>query len=84
MISFVVTAKLICIFVFAYVDLWVSHEVAQMLESVSCASLDDKSFYVYLGKHIDHVRNFEIKRNIVVACELNEEVMKCPLQSILC
>ena len=30
LISFVVTAKLICAFVFAYADCWFSHEVAQM------------------------------------------------------
>ena len=30
MISFAVTAKLICIFVFAYANCWFSHEVAQI------------------------------------------------------
>ena len=30
-ISFAVTAKLICVFVFAYADCWFSHEVAHML-----------------------------------------------------
>ena len=30
LISFAVTAKLICVFVFAYADCWFSHEVAQM------------------------------------------------------
>ena len=29
LISFAVTAKLICVFVFAYADCWFSHEVAQ-------------------------------------------------------
>ena len=29
-ISFAVTAKLICVFVFAYADCWFSHEAAQM------------------------------------------------------
>ena len=28
--SFAVTAKLICVFVFAYADCWFSHEAAQM------------------------------------------------------
>ena len=28
-ISFAVTAKLICVFVFAYADCWFSHETAQ-------------------------------------------------------
>ena len=30
-ISFAVTAKLICVFVFAYADCWFSHEAAQRL-----------------------------------------------------
>ena len=30
LISFAVTAKLICIFVFPYADCWFSHEAAQM------------------------------------------------------
>ena len=30
LISFVVTAKLICVFVFAYADCWFSQEVAQI------------------------------------------------------
>ena len=31
LISFAVTAKLICAFVFAYADCWFSHEVAQIV-----------------------------------------------------
>ena len=31
LISFAVTAKLICAIVFAYADCWFSHEAAQML-----------------------------------------------------
>ena len=31
LISFVITAKLICIFVFAYVDCWFSHEAAHLI-----------------------------------------------------
>ena len=34
MISFAVTAKLICVFVFAYADCWISHEAAQMNETL--------------------------------------------------
>ena len=34
MISFAVTAKLICVFVFAYADCWVCHEAAPIKESV--------------------------------------------------
>ena len=30
LISFAVTAKLICVFVFAYADCWFSHEAAHM------------------------------------------------------
>ena len=33
LISFAVTAKLICIFVFAYADCWFSHEGAQMSDA---------------------------------------------------
>ena len=33
LISFAVTAKLICVFVFAYADCWFSHEVAQMKQN---------------------------------------------------
>ena len=35
LISFAVTAKLICVFVFAYADCWVSHEVAHFIEAVN-------------------------------------------------
>ena len=36
LISFVITAKLICVFVFAYADCWFSHEAALlMIESNS-------------------------------------------------
>ena len=31
LISFAVTAKLICVFVFAYAKRWISHDVAQVL-----------------------------------------------------
>ena len=32
LISFAVTVKLICVFVFAYADCWFSHVAAQMLK----------------------------------------------------
>ena len=35
LISFAVTAKLICAFVFAYADCWFSHEAAQLYCMVS-------------------------------------------------
>ena len=31
LISFAVTAKLICVFVFAYADCWFSHEAAHLI-----------------------------------------------------
>ena len=34
LISFAVTAKLICVFVFAYADCWFSHEVAHWFSSM--------------------------------------------------
>ena len=35
LISFAVTAKLICVFVFAYADCWFSHEAAQLIYVVA-------------------------------------------------
>ena len=35
LISFAVTAQLMCAFVFAYTDCWFSHGVAQMLEPLN-------------------------------------------------
>ena len=37
LISFVVTAKLICVFVFAYADCWFSHEAAHLMKKGSNA-----------------------------------------------
>ena len=40
LISFAVTAKLICAFVFAYADCWFSHEAAQILNEInSCLTI---------------------------------------------
>ena len=36
LISFAVTAKLICAFVFAYADCWFSHEAAQYINDLCC------------------------------------------------
>ena len=36
LISFAVTAKLICAFVFAYADCWFSHGAAHILELAQC------------------------------------------------
>ena len=38
-ISFAVTAKLICVFVFAYADCWFSHEAAHIFLPVSILCL---------------------------------------------
>ena len=38
-ISFAVTAKLICAFVFAYANCWFSHEAAQMTKTVAVNSI---------------------------------------------
>ena len=38
LISFAVTAKLICVFVFAYADRWFSHEAAHMFVAWLMAS----------------------------------------------
>ena len=42
MIRFAVTAKLICVFVFAYADCWFSHEAAHLFPSL-LRSCHDKS-----------------------------------------
>ena len=39
MISFAVTAKLICAFAFAYAECWFSHEAAQLVICFNCAIL---------------------------------------------
>ena len=40
LISFAVTAKLICVFVFAYADCWFSHEAARLYPIVLVKSLE--------------------------------------------
>ena len=35
LISFAVTAKLICVFIFAYADCWFSHDAAQIMNNSS-------------------------------------------------
>ena len=56
LISFAVTAKLICVFVFTYVDCWFSHEVAQ-IHLKSILHFDFSSFLARLH---------EVHRAIVV------------------
>ena len=51
LISFVVTAKLICVFVFAYAKCWFSHDTAHMIDvHVYCAKLSNTSVYVAKNK----------------------------------
>ena len=42
LISFEVTAKLICVFVFGYADCWFSHEAAQIFYIISAFSYHPK------------------------------------------
>ena len=42
LISFAVTAKLICVFVFAYLNCWFSHDAAQMPQSNDLKRCTDK------------------------------------------
>ena len=48
LISFAVTAKLICVFLFAYVDCWFSHEAAHLLYTSmeQCLFVSDLEFSV--------------------------------------
>ena len=49
LISFAVTAKLICVFVFAYADCWFSHEAAHIFENRKegiCYSFKEAVFYI--------------------------------------
>ena len=44
LISFAVTAKLICVFVFAYAKLWFSHDAAHMMyNNKTCENILAKS-----------------------------------------
>ena len=36
LISFAVTAKLICVFVFAYANCWFSHDAAHIIHVLTC------------------------------------------------
>ena len=50
LISFAVTAKLICVFVFAYADSWFSHEAAQLYytEMIPDVLTDFQGSYFYI------------------------------------
>ena len=45
LISFAVTMKLNCVFVFAYAGCWFSHEVAQIVYTYCMRECDHKKFY---------------------------------------
>ena len=47
LISFAVTAKLICAFVFAYADCWFSHEAAHLVASTSSFMAIRSDVYTY-------------------------------------
>ena len=40
LISCAVTAQLICTFVFAYAKIWFSHDVAHIINTIFCCSID--------------------------------------------
>ena len=54
LISFAVTAKLICVFVFAYADCWVSHEAAHILRELG----SKQTLYKVLGSRKLGKRHF--------------------------
>ena len=76
LISFAVTAKLICVFVFAYADCWFSHDAAPLslqsctVQKTSFGYFRSVSLYMYKsGRKLkeykftmtDHMCNFGIK-----------------------
>ena len=57
MISFAVTAKLICAFVFAYADCWFSHEAAHLfttLVNLQYIYLQRKIYFFSVGLLVEH------------------------------
>ena len=48
LISFAVTAKLICVFVFAHADCWFSHEAAQIKDKT------EVNLHVLIKKGVGH------------------------------
>ena len=52
LISFAFTAKLICVFVFAYADCWFSHAAAQL-----------SIIYIYIAQCVYSVHMFLVSRN---------------------
>ena len=59
LISFAVTAKLICVFVLAYADHLFSHEAAQMLTSYKNSRINIRHIhvYAYFEKYFDRLKN---------------------------
>ena len=62
LISFAVTAKLICVFVFAYAKRWFSHDAAHL---VLVAAFKTKQYFTFSGKIMTSLDYIFIKRNLV-------------------
>ena len=63
LISFAVTAKLICVFVFAYAKSWFSHNEAQLMQNIEFYS------FLFAGELND----------IMITCPCNEDPPYTPL-----
>ena len=66
LISFAVTAKLICVFVFAYAECWFSHEAAQFFQdfdNVRSVPISALSFWLSA-----EVRHLGTKNNLEKFC----------------
>ena len=59
LISFVITAKVICIFVFAYADCWFSHEAAHLYVYDKCI-VDERFCFRYTDSTIPPLLKSEI------------------------
>ena len=69
LISFAVTAKLICVFVFAYADCWFSHDAAQMkkqdFEIAKCVLRVKQCDYIPLDQtYAGHLLDLKVSDNI--------------------
>ena len=62
LISFADTAKLICVFVFAYADCWFSHAMAQIIFQVALLLVLQHWGYDGFAQHVDTVSEFYRKK----------------------
>ena len=62
LISFAVTAKLICVFVFIYADCWFSHEAAHLLPNFAMISCRLLSLH-YENKLMQYTEIFKVVKN---------------------